>query len=112
VGQVMRRSPAEKQEIIHLVEHSALPVGRTLDELDVPRSSFYRRYRQYSRTGRRGLNLSHQSAGSSGTGCLSRCATRSSSWPCLSRRSPPGSWPGSSRTRRATLSQNQAYSGS
>ena len=42
----MRRSPAEKQEIIHLVEHSALPVGRTLDELDVPRSNFYRWYRQ------------------------------------------------------------------
>jgi hypothetical protein len=38
----MRRSAAEKREIIHMVEHCALPVGRTLAELDVPRSSFYR----------------------------------------------------------------------
>ena len=36
----VRRSPAEKQELINLVEHSALPIGRTLAELDVPRSSF------------------------------------------------------------------------
>lgn len=55
MGQVMRRSPAEKREIIHLVEHSALPVGRTLDELDVPRSSFYRWYRQYQQDGQKGL---------------------------------------------------------
>jgi hypothetical protein len=39
----VRRSAAEKCGIIHLVEHSALPVGRTLNELDVPRSSFSRR---------------------------------------------------------------------
>jgi hypothetical protein len=37
---MMRRSAAEKREIIHLVEHSALPVQRTLEELDVPSSSF------------------------------------------------------------------------
>ena len=38
-----RRSPAEKGEIIDLVKHSALPVGRTLAELDVPRNSFSRK---------------------------------------------------------------------
>ena len=73
MGQAMRRSPAEKREIIHLVEHSALPVGRTLDELDVPRSSFSRRTPgrciagtgSISRTGKRGLNLSRRGAGSS-----------------------------------------------
>ncbi len=43
MGQVMRRSPAEKQEIIHL------------DELDMPRSSFYRWYRQYQQDGQKGL---------------------------------------------------------
>jgi transposase-like protein len=36
----MRFSQAEKMEIIRLVEGSALPVARTLRELDVPRSSF------------------------------------------------------------------------
>ena len=40
---------------IDLVEHSALPVGRTLAELDVPRSSFYRWYQQYQREGEQGL---------------------------------------------------------
>ncbi len=55
MGQVMRRSPAEKREIIHLVQHSALPAGRTLAELDVPRSSFYRWYRQYQQDGQKGL---------------------------------------------------------
>jgi putative transposase len=46
VGQVVRRSAAEKREVILLVEHSALPVGRTLAELAVPCSNFYRWYRQ------------------------------------------------------------------
>ena len=40
----MSRSQAEKMEIIHLVEHSDLPITRTLEELDVPRSSFHRWY--------------------------------------------------------------------
>ena len=47
----MRRSAAEKQEIIHLVEHSALPVKRTLAEIDVPRSSFYRWYQRHQQDG-------------------------------------------------------------
>jgi len=59
MGQMMRRSASEKREIIDLVEHSALPVGRTLAELDVPRSppriggrgSFYRWYQQYQQDG-------------------------------------------------------------
>ena len=55
MGQMMRRSPAEKREIIDLVEHSALPIGRTLAELDVPRSSFYRWYQRYQQEGEKGL---------------------------------------------------------
>jgi transposase InsO family protein len=51
----MRRSAAEKQEIIHLVEHSNLPIKRTLTELGVPRSSFYRWYRQHRQEGPEGL---------------------------------------------------------
>jgi len=37
---MIRRDEAEKLEIIHLVEHSNLSVKRTLEELDVPRSTF------------------------------------------------------------------------
>ena len=55
MGQMMRRSPAEKREIIDLAEHFTLPIGRTLAELDVPRSSFYRWYQQYQQEGEQGL---------------------------------------------------------
>lgn len=51
----MRFSQAEKMEIIRLVEGSALPVKRTLRELGVPRSSFYRWYARYSESGYDGL---------------------------------------------------------
>lgn len=48
-------------EIIHLVEHSDLPITRTLDELDVPRSSFYRWYQKYQEDGYEGLADSRSS---------------------------------------------------
>ena len=52
---LIRRSPEEKLEIIHLVEHSNLSVKQTLAELDVPRSTFYRWYQQYQEDGPDGL---------------------------------------------------------
>ena len=52
---MIRRSAAEKREIIHLVEHSALSVKRTLAELDVASSSFYRWYQRYQAEGVKGL---------------------------------------------------------
>ena len=55
MGRLVRRSAAEKREIIDLVEHSALSVDQTLFELDVPRSSFYRWYQQYRESGPAGL---------------------------------------------------------
>jgi transposase InsO family protein len=55
VGGLIRRSTEEKREIIHLIEHSALPVSRTLEELDVASSSFYRWYARYQADGVKGL---------------------------------------------------------
>ena len=52
---MMRYSQAEKMEIIRLVEESDLSVSRTLRELDVGRSSFYRWYRRYEEEGYEGL---------------------------------------------------------
>ena len=52
---MIRRGQAEKREIIHLVEHSALSAKKTLDELQVPRSTFYRWYKQYLEEGEEGL---------------------------------------------------------
>lgn len=43
-------------EVIRLVEGSALSVKKTLRELDVPRSSFYRWYEAYAREGYEGLS--------------------------------------------------------
>lgn len=52
---MIRRDEAETREIIHLVEHSALSVKKTLAELPVPRSTFYRWYKQYLEEGEEGL---------------------------------------------------------
>jgi putative transposase len=43
----MRYAAAEKLEIIRLVEQSSLPVRRTLDQLGIPRSTFYAWYERY-----------------------------------------------------------------
>ena len=51
MGQLIRRSQEEKIEIIHLVEHSSLSIRKTLEELDVPRSTFYRWYMKYQEGG-------------------------------------------------------------
>ena len=47
----MRYAAAEKLEIIRLVEQSSLPVRRTLEQLGIPRSTFYCWYDRY-RVGR------------------------------------------------------------
>ncbi len=51
----MRRSAAEKMEIIRLVEGADLPVRATLRQLGVPRSSFYGWYQRYLEAGFAGL---------------------------------------------------------
>lgn len=52
---MIRKEEAEKREIIHIVEHSALSTKKTLEELQVPRSTFYRWYKQYLEEGEEGL---------------------------------------------------------
>jgi len=51
----MRHSAAEKLEIIRLVEQSDLGVRKTLQQLDIPRSTFYDWYRRYAEDGFDGL---------------------------------------------------------
>ena len=46
---------SEKLAIIHLVEDSELSIRRTLTEINISRSSFYRWYRAYERDGPDGL---------------------------------------------------------
>ena len=47
----MRYPAPEKVEIIRLVEQSSLPVRRALDQIGVPRATFYRWYDQYQTGG-------------------------------------------------------------
>src|SRR5215471_18026030 len=47
----MRYSAAEKLEIIRLVEQSHLPARRTLEQIGVPRATFYRWYDRYTTSG-------------------------------------------------------------
>ena len=51
----MRTRQAEKMEIIRLVEDSDLPVRLVLEQLDVPKSTFYDWYRRYLEGGYDGL---------------------------------------------------------
>ena len=51
----MRYPASEKAEIIRLIEHSALPVNRTLEKLGIPRATFYRWYDRYHAFGMAGL---------------------------------------------------------
>jgi transposase InsO family protein len=55
VERLIRYTPEEKLEIIHLVEHSQLPVKQTLAELQVARSTFYTWYQRYQEAGPEGL---------------------------------------------------------
>ena len=52
---LIRRTPEEKMEIIHLVEHSNLSITKTCAELNVARSTFYRWYCRYQEQGFEGL---------------------------------------------------------
>ena len=47
----MRYPAGEKAEIIRLVEQSSLPVRRTLEQIGVPRATFYRWYDLYQTGG-------------------------------------------------------------
>jgi len=51
----MRYSQSEKMEVIRIVEGSTLGVKRTLEELDINRSTFYEWYRRYQEEGYDGL---------------------------------------------------------
>jgi len=55
VERLIRYTVEEKMEIIHLVEHSNLSVKKTLEELQVPRSTFYSWYQRYQEHGMDGL---------------------------------------------------------
>jgi len=56
----MRYSQAEKMEVIRLVESSEVSVKRTLKELGINRSTFYKWYQRYLEDGYEGLAYKYQ----------------------------------------------------
>ncbi len=60
----MRYPASEKLEIIRLVEQSALPIRRTLDQLGIPKSTFYAWYDRYQTGGVGGGEKVGQGSGS------------------------------------------------
>jgi putative transposase len=55
MGRLSRSSASEKYELIRLVEESKLAIKRTLAEIGLPPSTFYRWYDAYQREGLAGL---------------------------------------------------------
>jgi len=55
INRYMKYSQSEKMEIIRMVEGSNLSVKKTLEQMDVPRSSFYVWYKRYQEDGYDGL---------------------------------------------------------
>ena len=88
----MRYAAAEKLEIIRLVEQSSLPVRRTLDQLCIPRSTFYCWYDRY-RTGQAEDLKDRSPAPRRVWNKLpARLPRRCSSWRSRSRSCRPASW--------------------
>src|SRR6187455_2414989 len=99
---MIRRGEAEKREIIHLVEHSALSVKKTLDELQVPRSTFYRWYKQYLEEGEAGLVDHRPNPHQIWNRIPQEVKQQVVVWNIQTV--PPGRLPGSSRMKRAISS--------
>ena len=101
----MRYSPSEKTEIIRLVEQSPLLTRRTLEKLGIPRSSFYRWYDRYQRSGPEPSRIALHGRIGSGTVSQRLSAARLSTWRWFNRNSARGNWRCASRTRQNILSR-------
>jgi transposase-like protein len=93
----MRHRQSEKMEIIRLVEQSPLNVKQTLAELNINRSTFYKWYRRYQEGGYQAL--------------ANRYRPPKQFWNSTLR-SHRVSWPGTSLTNKAIISQSHRYTGS
>jgi transposase-like protein len=56
----MKYSQSEKMEIIRMVEDSNLSVRKTLQQIDISRSTFYELYMEYQKNGYEGLAPKHR----------------------------------------------------
>ena len=56
----MKYSQSEKMEIIRMVEDSNLSVRKTLQQMDISRSTFYQWHKRYQKHGYDGLACKHR----------------------------------------------------
>jgi hypothetical protein len=89
----MRYPASEKLEIIRLVEQSHLPVRRVLEQIGIPRSTFYRWCEFIRLEGQRGWTIAALGLIGCGTASPMTSARGSSHWPSTSRSSRPVNWP-------------------
>ncbi|EGI53109.1 hypothetical protein SUS17_4078 [Sphingomonas sp. S17] len=76
----MRYPASEKLEIIRTVEQSHLSAKRTLDQLGIPRRTFYRWYDRYLEGGPEALEDRPSAPSRVWTASRRASTTRSSSW--------------------------------
>ena len=95
----MRYPASEKVEIIKIVEQSPLSARKTLDQIGVPRATFYRWYDQYQTGGPEALE--DRPAGS-GTASLTPSGTGSSNSHWNNPICHPANWRCDLATHRAT----------
>ena len=98
----MRYSASEKLEIIRLVEQSHLPVRRTLGQIGIPRSTFYRWYDQYQTGGPEALDDRSPRPDRVWNRIPDDVRSRVVTWRSTSRNSRHGSWPCASPMPSAT----------
>src|SRR3954465_4070763 len=89
----MRYPAAEKLEIIRLVEQSHLPVRRVLEQIGIPRSTFYRWCDLYQTGGPEGWTIAALGLIGCGTASPMTSARGSSHWPSTNLSSHPVNWP-------------------
>ena len=101
----MRYPACEKLAIIQLVEHSHLPVRRTLVKLGIPRATFYRWYDLYRTGGPDALGDRSPRPDRVWNRFLTWCASGSSGSRSTRRRSRRANSPCASPTRKAISCQ-------
>lgn len=108
----MRYSASEKFEIIELVEHSTLPVGRILASIGIPRSTFYDWYSRYQEGGIEALEDGKSRPRRIWNKIPDEIGTAIVNLALRNRTCCLGNLPSTSRTRRAASYRGPAFIGS
>ena len=107
----MRYAASEKREIIDLVERSSLPVRRTLDQLGIPKSTFYGWYERYREGGDDALEDGQPKCEKTWNRIPDKSVLSFLSWRWRGQNCQPGSLPCATRRQEATSSRSPVFTG-